>query len=140
MGTVTKWAVETAKETMNEGIRVKMMAWDKAHPTKAKKLSREELLKIAFCDTEWQKQVLKRANRGFCEVDIREHSLESMSPLVAAAIKKNAAVDAARNQEREDVNGKLCEMRNTILRSAVIMGGKSADLLAEVTKFCAMKI
>ena len=63
-----------------------------------------------------------------------------MSPLVAAAIKKNAAVDAARNQEREDVNGKLCEMRDTILSSAIIMGGESADLLADVNKFCAMKI
>ena len=136
MSKVTKWAVETAKDGMSAAIRTKMAQWDKAHPAKARQLSRSEIAAIAVSDPAWQKHVIARAKRGCGDVDIRDSDFEAQSPLVAAALKKNADVDAARDKLRQETEGELCERRDQIIRSAIIGDCDSVDLLAAVNVFC----
>lgn len=136
MSKVTKWAVETAKETMNATIRVKMAKWDKAHPPKARAFSRAEVAAIAVSDPAWQKTVIARAKRGYADVDIRDSDFEAASPLVEAALKKNRLVDATRDEMREQVSAVLCERRDEITRTAIIANCETADLLKAVNEFC----
>ena len=136
MAKVSKWAVETAKESMSDTIRLKMAQWDKAHPAKARQFSRSELAEIAVKDPEWQKHVITRARRGCGDVDIRDSDFETQSPLVAAAVKKNNAVDAARDKMRNAVENELCERRDEIIRTAIIGDCDSSDLLTNVNNFC----
>lgn len=136
MSKVTKWAVETAKESMNETIRLKMANWDKANPAKARDLNRRDMAEIAVDDPAWKKHVIERARRGHCDVDIRDSDFESQSPLVAAAIKKNGVVDAARNKAREEFNAALCTKRDQITRKAIIGDCEATELLREVNEFC----
>lgn len=136
MAKVTKWAVETANDTMNATIRVKMSKWDKLHPSKARAFSRAEIAEIAVSDPAWQKHVIARAKRGCRDVDIRDSDFEAASPSVAAALKKNRLVDTARDEMREQVNAVLCEKRDQIVREAIIGNCETADLLKEVNAFC----
>jgi hypothetical protein len=136
MSKVTKWAVETAKEAMGEAIRVKMAKWDKANPAKAREFSRQDLAEIAVSDPVWRQHVITRAKRGHYDVDIRDLDFQTHSPMVATAIKKNNAVDAARSKAREEVNSVLCEKRNQIVRKAIISDCEATELLREVNEFC----
>ena len=136
MAKVTKWAVETAKEAMDDAIRVKMAKWDKEHPSKARELSRVELAEIAVNDPAWLRHVIARAKRGCGEVDIRTSDFETHSPQVVAALKKNDAVDTARNKLREAFNSALCEKRDQITRAAIIGDCEANELLLAVNEFC----
>ena len=136
MSKVTKWAVETAMEAMNGAIRVKMAKWDKANPAKAREFSRQALAEIAVSDPAWQQHVITRTKRGYYEVDIRDSDFQTHSPMVATAIKKNNAVDAARAKAREEINSALCEKRDQIARKAIISDCEATELLREVNEFC----
>lgn len=136
MSKVTKWAVETATCAMNDSIRVKMSKWDKANPCKAREFSRQALAEIAVTDPAWQRHVIARAKRGCADVDIRDSDFEATSPMVAAVIKKNNEVDAARNKAREEVNAALCVKRDQITRKAIIGDCEATELLREVNEFC----
>lgn len=136
MSKVTKWAVETAKESMNDTIRLKMANWDKVNPAKARGLNRREMAEIAVEDPAWKKHVIERARRGHYDVDIRDSDFEACSPLVAAAVKKNEAIDATRNKARAAYEGDLLNLRDEICRSAIIGDMESVDLLKAVNAFC----
>lgn len=136
MSKVTKWSVETAKEAMNGAILVKMSKWDKANPTKAREFSRQALAEIAVSDPAWQRHVITCAKRGYCDIDIRDSYLESNSPLVADAIKKNNDIDAARNKARSELETSLQAKRDKIIRAAIIGDCDGAELLKQVNEFC----
>lgn len=136
MGNVTKWAVETAKESMLAALRVKMAKWDKANPPKGRDVPRMERAEIAFNDPAWKAHVLGRVKRGYNDVDIRDSDFESHSPMLAAVLKKSEAVDAARTKARAEVESALTDRRDEIIRSAIIGDVDGAALLKAVNEFC----
>lgn len=136
MAKLTKWAVETAKATMNDAINKKLMAYDKAHPLKAKTFKPGELAEIAVKDPLWLAHVVRCAKKGYGDVGIRDYTFDRDSPACAAALKKNLALDKARDEARQKLRNELFERRDTILRTAVVGGYASTDLLREVNAFC----
>ena len=136
MGKVTKWAVDTAKNTMDDHISRKMVKWDKEHPAKAVDLTTGDLALIAVKDPEWNKHVVARAKRGYSDVDIRPTDFVNHSPMAAEALKKNATVDEKRNKERAEYMAALSERRDEIISTAIIADYEGQDLLTEVKAFC----